>query len=93
MSDSYKYKQYGVDDTSNTCANPALSEVLEARFSRRSLLQGTGALGVAGVLSGSFATLAEAASVPFAKGRGSICASMTTSFCSTSSMTHASAPT
>ncbi len=67
MSDSYKYKQYGVDDTSNTCANPALSEVLEARFSRRSLLQGTGALGVAGVLSGSFATLAEAASVPFAK--------------------------
>jgi len=67
MSDSYKYKQYGVDDTSNTCANPALSEVLEARFSRRSLLQGTGALGVAGVLSGSFATLAEAASVPFTK--------------------------
>ena len=67
MSDSYKYTQYGVDDTSNTCANPALSEVLEARFSRRSLLQGTGALGVAGVLSGSFATLAEAASVPFAK--------------------------
>ncbi|MFD2450316.1 hypothetical protein ACFSQE_19440 [Vogesella fluminis] len=56
MSDSYKFKHHGVDDTTNTCANPALSEVLEARFSRRGLLQGGSALGIAGVLSGSFAT-------------------------------------
>ncbi len=61
MSDSYKFKQYGVNDTSNTCNNPALSDVLEARFSRRGILQGTGALGVAGLFSGTFATLAEAA--------------------------------
>jgi len=61
MSDSYKFKQYGVNDTSNTCNNPALSDVLEARFSRRGILQGSGALGVAGLFSGTFATLAEAA--------------------------------
>ncbi|MDC7715269.1 PhoX family phosphatase [Vogesella sp. LYT5W] len=67
MSDSYKIKHHGVEAAANESTNPLLSEVLEARFSRRSLLQGSGALGVAGVLSGSFATLAEAASAPFAK--------------------------
>lgn len=67
MSDNCKFKQHGVNETANTSANTVLSEVLEARFSRRSLLQGSSALGLAGVLSGSFATLAEAAAVPFAK--------------------------
>ena len=67
MSDSYKFKQYGVNDTSNHSGNQALSEVLEARFSRRGVLKGGSAAGLAGVLAGSFATLAEAAQLPFAK--------------------------
>lgn len=66
MSDSSKFKHHGVDASSNTSTNPALSEIMDARFSRRGLLQGGGALGLAGVLSGSFATLAEAAQAPFA---------------------------
>lgn len=66
MSDSYKFKQYGVNDTSNTSNNPALSEVLDARFSRRGVLKGGSAAGLAGMLAGSFATLAEAAQAPFA---------------------------
>ena len=61
MSDSFKFKQYGVNDVSNTCNNPVLSDVLDARFSRRTLLKGSGAMGLAGLFSGSFMTLAEAA--------------------------------
>lgn len=61
MSDGYKIKHHGVEDTANTCNNLALSDVLEARLSRRGLLQGSGALGMAGLFSGTFATLAEAA--------------------------------
>ncbi|EEG10024.1 PhoX family protein [Pseudogulbenkiania ferrooxidans] len=67
MSESYKIKQHGVDEPTNPSANLALSEVLAARFSRRGVLKGTGAAGLAGLLGGSLATLAEAAQVPFAR--------------------------
>ncbi|MFC3532169.1 PhoX family protein [Vogesella facilis] len=66
MSDSYKIKHHGVEAAANVSANPLLSDVLEARFSRRGLLKGSGAAGLAGVLAGSFAALAEAAPLPFA---------------------------
>ncbi|WP_174873421.1 PhoX family protein [Vogesella oryzae] len=67
MSDSYKIKHHGVETASNQSANLLLSEVMDARFSRRGLLKGSGAAGLAGVLSGSFAALAEAAPLPFAR--------------------------
>ncbi|MEQ6291317.1 PhoX family phosphatase [Vogesella sp. GCM10023246] len=66
MSDSYKIKHHGVEAAANQSANPLLSDVLEARFSRRGLLKGSSAAGLAGVLAGSFAALAEAAPLPFA---------------------------
>ena len=55
MSDSYKYKQYGVDDTSNTCANPALSEVLgvQVKLEEREHRVGNFALDLKGRVVGS----------------------------------------
>lgn len=67
MSDSSRFKHHGIEESSNPSANPALSDVLDARLSRRGLLKGGGALGVAGVLAGSLPTLAEAAAAPLAR--------------------------
>ncbi|MCP9759050.1 DUF839 domain-containing protein, partial [Aquitalea sp. S1-19] len=50
MSDSYKIKHHGVEECSNESGNPAFSAVLDARLSRRSVLQAGGAAGVAGLL-------------------------------------------
>ncbi|WP_054286655.1 PhoX family protein [Gulbenkiania mobilis] len=62
---SQLFKHHGVEEVTNPSANPALSDVLDARFSRRTLLKGSSAAALAGAFSGTFATLAEAASVPF----------------------------
>jgi len=67
MGDSRRIKDFGVELDSNPSGNPALSDVLDARLSRRGLLKGGSALAAAGLFGGAFATLAEAAAAPFAK--------------------------
>ncbi|MDO4226770.1 PhoX family phosphatase [Neisseria sp.] len=50
MSKPYLIKSRHADDISNTSSNPAFSQVLQAKLSRRSLLQGSAAAGAAAVL-------------------------------------------
>lgn len=50
MSKPYLIKNRHADDVSNTSDNPAFSHVLQAKISRRNLLQGSAAAGVATVL-------------------------------------------
>ncbi|RXZ43948.1 PhoX family protein [Crenobacter cavernae] len=66
MSDSRKIKHFGIDENSNPSANLALSDVLDARFSRRTVIKGGSALALTGAFAGGFSTLAEAAA-PLAK--------------------------
>ncbi len=66
MSDSYKIKHHGVDDTTNPSAAPALSDILAARLSRRDLMRSSAAAGIAGASLSLIPTLAEAAQAPSA---------------------------
>ncbi|WP_373776266.1 twin-arginine translocation signal domain-containing protein, partial [Neisseria dentiae] len=50
MSKPYLIKSRHADDISNTSSNAAFSQVLQAKLSRRSLLQGSAAAGAAAVL-------------------------------------------
>ncbi len=61
MSDSYKIKHHGVEACSNQSDNPAFSAVLDARLSRRNVLQAGSAAGMATLAGGLLPAVAHAA--------------------------------